>query len=121
MTRREELKAEYKQNAHHLRRMGVYQVKNLANGRVYLDRSMNLEGAIARDPQWLARGMHMNAALQADLRTHGPEAFVVEALEELTPTPEPRDYADELKLLYEVWLETLQPWGERGYMPMPRR
>src|SRR6478672_10270920 len=100
MTRREELKAHYKQNAHQLRRMGVYQVKNVANGRVYLDRSMNLEGAIARDRQSLLRGRHMNAGLQADLRTFGPDAFVVEALEELTPTADPRDYADELKVLY---------------------
>lgn len=121
MSRKAELKANYKQNGHKLRKMGVYRIMNLANGKVYLDGSANLEGAIARDRQWLALGGHLNHLLQRDWREHGPEAFTFEILETLTPTDDPRDYAGEIALLLEVWKEQLQPFGEKGYLAPPRK
>lgn len=115
-----DLKATYKHHQHHMRRMGVYCIKNQVNGKVFLAGSMNLDGAIARDRTWLPMGGHINRALQADWRTYGAEAFTIEVLEALTPTDEPRDYAGEVALLLALYMEQLAPHGDRGYMPRPR-
>lgn len=121
MNRKEELKADYRQNWHKLRKMGVYQIKNQANGKVFLGSSMNLEGTIARDRLWLSLGGFLNHELQADWKTFGAESFTLEVLETLTPTDDPREYAEELAILFEAWLERLEPYGEKGYHPVPRR
>ncbi|HBN08395.1 MAG TPA: hypothetical protein DD435_07030 [Cyanobacteria bacterium UBA8530] len=121
MSRKEELKAAYKQNWHKLRTMGVYQIKNRANGKVFLEASLNLEGTIDRDRMWLTMGGHQNQKLQQEWDTFGAQTFTIEILETLTPTDDPRDYALEAKILLEIWLETLSPYGEKGYLPPPRR
>lgn len=112
--------AEFKLNRHRLRRMGVYQVKNVASGRVLLGYSSNLDGALQRERGWLALGSHLNRKLQDDWNACGPEAFVIEVLEELKASDDGRDYTEELKLLHELWTETLEPWDERGYLTRPR-
>jgi hypothetical protein len=121
MPNKAELKADYRQNWHRLRKMGVYQIKNEANGKVHLDASLNLEGAIERDRTWLKLGGHMNKQLQEDWNLHGMEAFTIDILEVLDPSDEPRDYRAEVALLLEVWMETLRPYGDKGYLPVPRR
>ena len=121
MTRKEALKAAYKLEGHRLRAMGVYQIKNQVNGKVFLDATSNLDGTLSRDRSWLERGYHANTELLREWKAFGPEAFTFEVLEALTPTDEPRNYPEELALLLEVWKETLQPYGERGYLAPPRR
>jgi hypothetical protein len=120
MTAKSGLKADYKHNQHHMRRMGVYWIKNVRNGKVFLAGSMNLDGAIARDRTWLPMGGHINRALQADWQAFGAEAFTIEVLEALTPSDEPRDYAGEVALLLALYMEQLAPYGDQGYMPRPR-
>ncbi len=121
MTNKQELKAAYKQDRHRLRTMGVYQIKNHVNGKVFVAASSNLDGTIARDRTWLGLGGHQNKALQQEWKAFGAEAFTIDVLECLTPTDDPRNYSEELALLLEVWLETLQPYGERGYLSRKRR
>ncbi len=121
MASKEALKAAYKQDGHRLRPMGVYQIKNQVNDKRFLGASSNLDGTLARDRTWLGLGGHQNKALQQEWKTFGPEAFTFEVLEVITPTDEPRNYSEELAILLEVWLETLQPYGERGYLSPPRR
>lgn len=121
MSRKAELKANYRHNGHKLRTMGVYRITNHINGKVFLDGSANLDGAIARDRLWLARGGHLNHQLQKEWQEFGPEAFTFEVLETLTPTDDPRDYAGEVALLLAAWVAQLEPFGEKGYMPAPRR
>jgi hypothetical protein len=121
MTSKEALKAAYKQDKHRLRPMGVYQIKNQVNGKVFLAASPNLEGTLARDRTWLALGGHQNKALQREWQAYGPEAFTFDVLELITPTDDPRNYTEELAILLEAWRETLQPYGERGYLSAPRR
>ena len=42
-------------------------------------------------------------------------------LESVDPTDEKvRDLSEELRVLEELWLEKLNPYGERGYNPAPR-
>lgn len=120
MTRNDELKADYKQNWHRLRTMGVFQIKNHVNGKVYLAASTNLEGTMERDRRWLELGGHMNKTLQADWKRCGPAAFTIDVLDTVEPSDVPRDYREELALMLDLWKESLQPWGEGGYLPMPR-
>lgn len=121
MTRKEELKAEYKQNWHRMRRMGVYQIQNRLNGKRYLDASLNLDGALDKERFVLKLGSHYSRALQADWNAHGPDAFEFSVLEVLEPSDEPLDYKQELALLLEIWKDSLKPHGDQGYMPAPRR
>ncbi len=66
----------------------------------------------------LTIGRHRNEALQHDWNTFGPEAFAFEILEIVkVPGNEPFDPDAELALLEQIWLEKLQPFGDRGYNP----
>ena len=49
-------------------------------------------------------------------REFGADKFAFEILDELTPQADPaHDYRADLAFLEELWLEQLQPYGERGY------
>ena len=110
---RKELNREYKER---VKPTGVYQVKNLANGKVLLGSSLNLEGPLNRHKFMLKIGSHTNKALQKDWDELGPEQFVFEILEEVKRKDDPSfNLKDELTLLEMIWLEKLQPFGERGY------
>jgi hypothetical protein len=93
-------------------------VKNVANGKVLLGSSLNLEGPLNSHKFMLSIGRHRNKALQKDWDEYGPEKFVFEVLEVVKVADDPSfDVSDELTLLEQIWLEKLQPFGERGYNP----
>jgi len=95
---------------------GVFQIKNTANGKVLLGSSLNLEGPLNRHRFMLTIGGHPNKALQQDWNAYGPDAFIFEVLEVVKVTDAPYfNLGDELSLLEQIWLEQLQPFGERGY------
>jgi group I intron endonuclease len=95
---------------------GVFQVKNTANGKVLLGSSLNLEGSLDRHKFMLTIGLHRNEALQKDWNDYGPDNFVFEILEVVKVPDDPGfNLDDELTLLEMIWLEKLQPCGERGY------
>lgn len=113
MKSRKELKQDYRERE---RRAGVFQVKNIVNGKILLGSSLNLDGPLNAHKFTLTIGGHRNKALQNDWNTFGPEAFVFEILEEVKPSDDPHfNLGDELTLLEEIWLEQLQPFGERSY------
>ena len=111
---RKELNREYKER---VKPAGVYQVKNVANGKVLLGSSLNLEGPLNRHKFMLKIGSHPNKALQKDWDELGTEQFVFEILEEVQQRRDDPNFnlKDELTLLEMIWLEKLQPVGERGY------
>ena len=110
---RKELNREYLER---VKPSGVFQVKNLANGKVLLGSSLNLDGSLNKHRFMLKIGSHTNKALQADWNEFGPGQFVLEVLEEVQRRDDPSfNLSDELALLEMVWLEKLQPVGERGY------
>lgn len=113
MKSRKDLIREYKERR---KPAGVFMVKNTANGKVLLGSSLNLEGPWNGLRFMLRNGKHENKALQADWSTFGEERFSFEILETV---PERSDAGlnveDELTLLEALWLERLQPFGERGY------
>jgi hypothetical protein len=109
---------EYKQRR---RPMGVFQVRNLATGKVFVGASPDLPAMLNRQRAQLRLGMHPNRALQADWTAQGPEAFAFEILDTLSHADRPdADPATDLRLLEHMWLEKLAPHGERGYNPVPR-
>jgi len=61
---------------------------------------------------------HTNKSLQKDWDELGADAFVFEILEQVQVKDDPNfNLKDELTLLEMIWLEKLQPFGERGYNP----
>ena len=110
---RKELNKEYLER---VKPAGIFQVKNTANGKVLLGSSLNLEGPLNRHRFMLKIGSHTNKALQKDWDEFGSEKFVFEILEEVKRKDDPNfNLKDELTLLEMIWLEKLQPFGERGY------
>jgi hypothetical protein len=97
---------------------GVYQIRNLRDGRILVESTLNLKSLNGRRIE-LARGVHRNARLQADLRALGAEAFVFEVLEVLRVEEELLYPRDALERLEAAWLERLRPWGARGYNAEP--
>jgi hypothetical protein len=113
MKTRKEIQQEYKDRP---KPAGVFQVKNTVNGKVLLGSSLNLEGPLNGHRFMLKFGSHYNKALQREWNEYGPGAFVFEILESVQVTGEPGfNLSDELALLEQIWLEALQPFGERGY------
>jgi group I intron endonuclease len=113
MMSKQDLKREYRERK---KPAGIFQVKNTVNGKVLLGSSLNLEGPLNSHRFMLTIGKHRNAALQKDWNDSGPEAFVFEILEVVKVPVDPDfNLSDELTLLEQIWIEKLQPFGERGY------
>ncbi len=111
--KRKDLKREYQQTH---TPMGVYQIRNSINDKVFIGSALNLTGALNRSRLQLDAGSHPNKRLQTEFREFGGENFVFEILDELGATEGPRhDYRADLAFLEELWLEKAQPYGERGY------
>jgi hypothetical protein len=110
---RQEIKREYKERK---KPAGVFRVKNSANGKVLLGSSLNLEGPLNSHKFMLTIGRHRNVSLQKEWDEFGPEKFVFEILEVVKIKDDLNfNLDDELTLLEQIWIEKLQPFGERGY------
>ena len=111
---RKEIHREYKER---IKPSGVFQVKNILNNKVLLGSSLNLEGSLNKHRFMLKIGSHTNKALQKDWDEFGSDNFVFEILEEVKVEKNNPNFnlQDELTLLEQIWLEKLQPIGERGY------
>ena len=108
-----DLKREYKERK---KPAGVFQVKNTANGKVLLGSSLNLEGPLNSHKFMLTIGCHRNETLQKEWNEYGPDKFVFKILEVVKVKDDQHfNLSDELRLLEQIWLEKLQPFGERGY------
>ena len=113
MKSRKELSREYLERP---KPAGVFQVKNTANGKVLLGSSLNLDGALNGHRFMLRIGSHRNKDLQKDWNEFGADNFDFEILEVVQVRDDPNlNLSDELTLLEMIWLEKLQPFGEKGY------
>ncbi len=111
--RKKELIRQYKETP---RPMGVFQIKNNANGKVFLLKALNIPGIINRHQLELQRGMHRNHELQNDWNRYGEAAFSFDTLATLKPEEHlPEEWAGEVAALLKLWLEKLQPYGDAGY------
>ncbi len=110
---KKELKKQYAQTP---QPMGVYQVKNLINGKIFIASGLNINGKINSCRFQLIHGSHMNRTLQEDFKQTGAEHFTFEILDYLEPNDDPKtDYRDDLKTLEEMWIEKLKPFEPNGY------
>jgi len=113
MKTKKDIKREYKERE---KIAGVFQVKNLANGKVLLGSSLNLHGPLNSHRFMLQIGSHRNNVLQQEWNEYGPDNFIFEILEIVEVKDDPKfNLSDELTLLEEIWLEKLQPFGDQGY------
>jgi len=115
---RKELTAAYKQMKF---RIGVFQIRNLTNDKIYVGSSVNLDAIWNRLRVELNFGSFANAALQRDWKQYGEASFAYEVLAEIDQKDgETADYAKEVKVLEGLYLDELKPYGERGYNPAPK-
>ena len=113
MIDKKEAKRKYKET---LPPMGIYQVKNLANNKVLIGYSKNLHGKSNSYKFQLNAGTHINNELQTEYNKFGEENFVFEVLDYLDPKEGVNyDYTKDLEALEELWIEKIQPFGDKGY------
>lgn len=106
-----ELKAEYKQRKF---AMGVYQIRNTVNGKIFIGSSVNLDAIFNRHRIELTLGSHRIAELQRDWKEFGEESFAFEILAEVEEK-EGADHAADLKQLEAMFIEDLSPFDDKGY------
>lgn len=114
-----ELKEQYKQMKF---KMGVFQIRNIANDKIYVDCSTNLDAIRNRNWTELNFGGHRSPELQKDWNDAGEGNFVFEILAEIEPEDgKNTDYKKEINALLELYLEELQPFGNKGYNRPPKK
>lgn len=113
-TKQAQLRREYKEARQDA---GVYQIKNTVTGRIFIGSSVNVHARINRHKAGFAFiDSHENPRILPDLRAHGKDSFVFEVLEILDGEYDSAAaLRDDLKILEEMWLEKLQPFGDNGY------
>lgn len=95
---------------------GVFLIRNNLNDKVFLASGVNLPGLMNRHKFQLVQGGHPNKQLQADWNALGSDNFAFEIVDELGPSAGPEvDERAEVEFLEDLWLDKLQPFGDRGY------
>lgn len=100
-------KRNYKENPPMI---GVYLIKNKVNNKCFVGSSTNIPGIFNRIKFELKLKVHRNPKLMADWLEFGEENFTFEILDEIKPNENPNyNYADDLAVLVNLWLEQLPP------------
>jgi hypothetical protein len=98
------------------RQMGVFQIRNLINDKIYITSSVDVPGYINRTRFQLNSNSHPSRSLQKEWSEHGDENFAFEILEEVEPREQPDyNYRADVDFLEDLWLDKEQPYGDRGY------
>jgi hypothetical protein len=115
---RKDLKEEYKNLKFD---MGVFQIRNMANGKIFIGSSLDLKAFWNAQKWQLDFGMHRNAALQADWKELGADQFSYEILGLVEHSDDAAvDYKKEIKILEEMFVDELQPFENKGYNQKPK-
>jgi len=102
--------------------MGVYRIHNTITGHWLVAATTDLPSMLNRQRAQLAMGGHPSRELQADWIEHGPESFVFEVLDTLTPPDQPDyDPIADLTVLEDLWLEKLSLSADRLHTINPQR
>jgi hypothetical protein len=103
------------------RPMGVFCVRNTTNGKLLLGCTADLPAMLNRQRAQLQFGGHPNRVLQREWNEAGPDSFVFEVLDTLSPIDRPDyDPAADLRALEALWIEKLSPYDDRGYHVRPQ-
>jgi hypothetical protein len=99
---------------------GIFQITNTANGKTFIGKGMNVRGILNSQQAQLQFGSHRNSGLQRDYNSCGAEKFDFRIVDQLEPADKTaREMQEDLAALEALWLEKLQPYGERGYHKSP--
>lgn len=110
---KKELKQSYKEKRF---KIGLFQIKNTQNNKVFIDKSMDLESIWNRHKFQLKLGSHSNKGLQNEWKSFGEEHFEYAILTEIKQTENTStDYTGELKDLLALYIDDLKPFGDKGY------
>jgi hypothetical protein len=113
MIDKKELKKQYRNT---IRPMGIFQLKNLVDGKVFIGSSLFLDTVYNKHFFQLKMNSHMEKQLQEDWNKYGEANFEFSVLDTLKPVDDPSyDYAEDLKILLDLWMDKLQPYGDKGY------
>lgn len=113
MKTNKEMKEEYK---FYKSKKGVFKIENKKNGKILVGSSNDLIAIWNRNKAQLRFGTHQNEELQKDWKQFGEESFEYVILTEIKEKEdEQKDYKKEIKELEELFIEELQPFGEKGY------
>jgi hypothetical protein len=113
MQTRKELKEQYKKRKY---KMGVFQIKNLINNKIFIGSSQDLEAIWHAQRLQLNVGIHSNGDLQKDWKEFGSENFIFEIVEMIKQNEDkPQDFDKDLKALEEMVVEKLQHFESYGY------
>lgn len=96
---------------------GVFQIRNLQNGKVFISSSANLDTAWNSQRFKLNAGLHPNQLLQNDWKQSMEENFAYEILETIE-NEEQTISTNDLKALEALMIEIKQPFGHKGYHKM---
>lgn len=97
-------------------KMGVFQIRNTVNDKIFVDSSMKMDSKWNRHQTELQFRTHRNKALQEAWNEDGKTNFVFEVLAELDHEEGKNiNYRKELKVLEKMYLEELSPFDEKGY------
>lgn len=86
---------------------GVYQIRNKITGKVYIGSTKHLTDRWNEHLVLLRSGKHHSPHLQASWNLHGGDAFEFSVLEKVP--------GEDLLKVEQCYLDTLQPFGDRGY------
>lgn len=121
MSSREEMKLAYKQM---VKTMGVYQIKNIVNGKIFVGSSLDIQARLNRHKfeldYGLSPGPNISVELYKEWKEYGEEKFSFSILDTLKPRQDDcggssANYKEEIDALEELWLEKLQPYAGQGY------
>jgi len=99
--------------------MGVAQIKNTVNGKIYIDSYPNLKNKWFTLQMQLDMGRFANAQLQKEWKEFGADAFIYEVLEQ-KETDKITDMRWEQKQILKPWFQKLQPFDDKGYNKPPK-
>jgi group I intron endonuclease len=113
MIDKKKLLKEYKQT---VQPMGIFQIRNLQNGKIFIGNSTNLNAVMNRfkfDPEM---SCNVVSQLKKEFSQYGADNFVLEIIDRLEPKKEPDyNYREDLAELEQMWIDKLQPFGDKGY------
>ncbi len=113
MKSKKEIKDGYKEMKF---KVGVFQIRNLTNDKIYIESSVDLVAIWNRHKFQLNSGLHLNKILQKDWTALGQDNFAYEILSEIKEDENLTiDYKKEAKTLELMFIEELQPFGDKGY------
>lgn len=62
---------------------GIYMIKCIANGRIYIGQSVNIKGRAQEHRRALEKGIHNNKIMQNYFNKYGQENFIIEIVEKV--------------------------------------